>query len=53
MKIRFAPAFYAKDVVAANGLDMESASGREQIYEAVTQRLRETISGMVEEMRKN
>ncbi len=53
VKIRFAPAFYAKDVVAANGLDMESASGREQIYEAVTQRLRETISGMVEEMRKN
>lgn len=49
VKIRIGAPFYAKDVVPQAG--EQRTTNNEQIYEAVTAHLKQTIAGMIDEMR--
>lgn len=49
VKIRIGAPFYAKDVVPQ--ADEQRTTNNEQIYEAVTAHLKQTIAGMIDEMR--
>ncbi len=50
VKISFGKAFYAKDVTAAS--DDQPTTNHEPTYEVVTEHLKETIAGMIDQMRE-
>jgi 1-acyl-sn-glycerol-3-phosphate acyltransferase len=49
VKIKIGTPFYARDVIQSNG---EQQTDHEQTYAAVTDHLRNTIAGMIEDLRR-